>query len=60
MNFRRQTRMRTALGPPEPLPIIEKKRTTNRRKKLFQQEEDIVDLEPCEVSKFLFLIFKIY
>ncbi|XP_051175132.1 kinesin-like protein KIF20A [Leptopilina boulardi] len=45
---KRQTRMRTALGPPEPLPIIEKKRTTNRRKKLFQQEEDIVDLEPCE------------
>lgn len=42
--------MRTVLAPPDPLPVVEKKRTINRRKKLFQQDDDVVDLVPCEVS----------
>ncbi|XP_043460718.1 kinesin-like protein KIF20A isoform X2 [Leptopilina heterotoma] len=45
---KRQTRMRTVLAPPDPLPVVEKKRTINRRKKLFQQDDDVVDLVPCE------------
>ena len=49
--------MRAVLAPPDIQPISEKKKTTRRKKLFAPDNENCVDLDPCDVCILMKLLY---